>query len=272
MQSFLTRFFSAVVAIAIIIFFYSIYKIDSLRILCFLAVIVGTAELIKILFKPEDSFRIKALFYILMVFIFIMSVKYILYSSLIFSIASIIFFSSSLILQKKFDDLHSLSLFQAKSILGFFYMGLLPSFACKILDLENGVSWFISLLVVVFAGDTLAYMFGILWGKKKIMPTISPKKTYFGSLGGLIGSSFAAFFCALSMNLPTTNMLLMGIIVGAIAQFGDLFESMLKRVADIKDSGAILPGHGGILDRIDGVLFAAPFVYFFASFIYQFHF
>lgn len=271
MKSFLIRAISATVAIVAIFTLYYFFRADSLRFLCFLAVVIGTAELIRIQFKPEDSFTIKALFYILMVLIFVMTVKYLSFSSVIFACASIVFFSLSLVLQKKFEDLHALAMFQAKSILGFLYLGLLPAFACKILDLENGVEWFIVLLSIVFAGDTLAYVFGVAWGRKKIMPLISPKKTYMGSLGGLIGSLLAACICAFTLKLPLQPILLMSFVVGALAQFGDLFESMLKRVADVKDSGSIMPGHGGILDRIDGVLFAAPFVYFFAALINHFY-
>jgi len=272
MQSFQTRFISAAIAIIGLFFLYFFLKADGLRILCFLAVVVGTAELIKILFKPEDSFTIKTLFYTFMILIFTLSVKYLSFSSLVFASASILFFSLSLLLQKKFEDLHMLALFQAKSILGFLYLGLLPAFACKILDLENGISWFLILLIVVFSGDIFAYFFGVLWGKKKIMPHVSPKKTYLGGLGGLIGSTASAFFCSLAFHLPTQPLILVGIIVGLVAQFGDLFESMLKRVAEVKDSGTIMPGHGGVLDRIDGVLFAAPFVYFFAVLIQHFYF
>jgi len=264
MKSFIVRLISAAIALVVISILYHFLKSDGLRLLTFMCVVLGTAELIKILFKPEDSFRIKGLFYVLMVFIFIMTVKSLAYSSLAFAASAIVFFSSSLVLGKKFDDLNSLSVFQAKSILGFLYLGLLPGFACKLLDLPNGESWFVTLLATVFAGDSFAYIFGVLWGERKIMPDISPKKTYVGSMGGLLGSILISLAAGYLMSKPWNSMLIMGIVVGVVAQFGDLFESLLKRVADIKDSGNIMPGHGGVLDRIDGVLFASPFVYLIA--------
>jgi phosphatidate cytidylyltransferase len=267
MKSFITRTISAVIAISAFLALMHFFQADGIRIACFLAVVAGTYELIKILFRPEDSLTIKCLFYFLMIFIFMMSVRFLAFSSVIFASASIIFFSVSLLLRKKFDDLTALALFQSKSILGFLYLGLLPAFVCKILDLHNGVNWFVVLLIIVFSGDTSAYVFGKLWGKKKIMPNISPKKTYIGSLGGLVGSVVAAFFGSMMLGKPAWPLIIVGMISGTVAQFGDLFESMLKRVADVKDSGNIMPGHGGVLDRIDGVLFAGPFVYFFASII-----
>jgi phosphatidate cytidylyltransferase len=169
--------------------------------------------------------------------------------------------------QQKFDDLESLSLFQAKSILGFFYIGLLPSFAFRIFDLPHGSIWFLLMLSVVFAGDTFAYLIGARWGKHKLMPKISPKKTVEGSLGGLIGSVVVASLFHVFIPLPFESFIAMGLSIGIVAQLGDLFESMLKRVANRKDSGRLMPGHGGVLDRLDGVLFAAPIVFFFADWL-----
>lgn len=265
MNSLPVRFASAAIAIVLVALIYYFFEKSGLEFLVLIAVILGTRELISLLFKPEDSFTVKGLFYLLMVFLFIFSVWSIQFGALAFACVSIFFFSASLLLQKKFDDLNSLALFQSKSILGFLYLGLLPSFACKLIELPNGVVWFVALLLIVFAGDTFAFIFGILWGSKKIMPLVSPKKTVIGSIGGIIGSLVASFSISFYLeNIPLLALLILGLISGVFGQFGDLFESMLKRVADIKDSGNIMPGHGGILDRIDGVLFAAPFVYLFA--------
>ncbi len=160
---------------------------------------------------------------------------------------------------------------QAKSLLGFFYLGLLPAFGDRLLFFSNGVIWFCVLLAVVFIGDSLAFLFGVTWGRHKIMPAISPKKSTEGALGGLIGSISAAVMASSFLpHVPLVVLAVMGLFVGMIGQFGDFFESLLKRVADIKDSGSIMPGHGGILDRLDGVLFAAPFVYLTASFFESF--
>jgi phosphatidate cytidylyltransferase len=119
-------------------------------------------------------------------------------------------------------------------------------------------------LAVVFSGDTCAYLVGVLFGKTKILPLVSPKKSLQGSLGGLLGSTLAAVVCWKFMfqDKDLDNLVVLAFVSGFIAQFGDFFESLLKRVADVKDSGSIMPGHGGVLDRIDGVLFASPVILF----------
>lgn len=267
MKPFLTRAISAFLAAVGIFLIYYYYENSGLRIICFLAVVLGTRELIRILFLPEDSLLLKIIYFILNVTVFSLTVRFTEISSLIFSAAAILFFSLTLIRNKRFEDVTSLSRFQAKGILGLFYLGLLPAFACKLLYFQHGIIWFVTLLVVVFAGDIFAYLTGMLFGKKKLMPEISPKKTIVGSIGGLVGSIVLAIFMGRFLDhIPFAYLVVMGFIVGLVGQMGDLFESMLKRVANIKDSGSIMPGHGGVLDRLDGVLFAAPFVLLFAYF------
>ena len=154
-----------------------------------------------------------------------------------------------------------LSLFQAKGILGLVYLGLLPGFATHTLNLNLGFLWFFALLAFVFAGDTFSYLTGMMFGKTLLMPSISPKKTVEGALGGLGGSLIAgAIVHVIEPRLPLAPLLSLAGLAGLAGQMGDLFESLLKRVANRKDSGRLMPGHGGILDRIDGVLFAAPVV------------
>lgn len=271
-KTLLTRILSGIAAILVLSLTVFFFQENGLRAACLLVVILGTRELIQILFKPEDPLRIKAFFYISTVLIFICGVKFSELSAAIFASVSVMYFSASLFLHKRFEDLSSFSFFAAKSILGFVYIGLLPAFACKLLDLHYGMAWFATLLVVVFAGDTFAYLFGLMWGKEKLMPAISPKKTIVGSAGGLAGSLVAILVCARFLpELHIVMLIILGVLTGAIGQMGDLFESMLKRVADKKDSGNLLPGHGGVLDRLDGVLFAAPVLYLGAVIIEKFN-
>jgi phosphatidate cytidylyltransferase len=118
-------------------------------------------------------------------------------------------------------------------------------------------------LLIVFAGDVCAYFGGNFFGKHKLLPNISPNKTVEGSLSGILGSLVAGCIYA-HFFLPQSTPLIIAAtstLAAILAQMGDLFESLVKRVADVKDSGRIMPGHGGILDRIDGVYFAAPLVY-----------
>ncbi|WP_413582949.1 phosphatidate cytidylyltransferase [Bdellovibrio sp. HCB288] len=261
-KSFLTRAASAIVALAIIFALYYFLKIQGLKIIIAVAVVFSAWELLGILFKSENSFLLKGAFFALTLFVFFVSTMALNLGAIIFALSMIVLTIISLLQLHKSGDLQRMTKFQAHSALGLMYVGLLPSFAYRLLDQEAGLSWFIYLLAVVFAGDTMAYCFGVLIGKHKVMPTVSPKKTWEGSFGGIVGSVLAGFLCwkFLLVDYPWYFILGLAAVSGFVGQFGDFFESLLKRVADVKDSGKIMPGHGGVLDRIDGVLFASPVI------------
>jgi phosphatidate cytidylyltransferase len=126
-----------------------------------------------------------------------------------------------------------------------------------------GKQWVFFLLLVVWFGDTGAYYVGRAFGRHALAPLISPKKTIEGALGGLLGNILAAFLGrqVLLPEAPLGQLLLLGMLLGIVSQIGDLSESALKRGAGVKDSSNLLPGHGGMLDRIDGVLFASPVMF-----------
>lgn len=131
--------------------------------------------------------------------------------------------------------------------------------------------YFLYLLAVVFIGDTMAYFGGRTFGQKKLMPALSPKKTVEGMVSGLFGSILSSLFFTYFLPIESSSKwicaVIIGLITGLCGQSGDLFESLIKRLADEKDSGRLLPGHGGVLDRLDGVYFAAPvFAYLIALF------
>jgi phosphatidate cytidylyltransferase len=125
---------------------------------------------------------------------------------------------------------------------------------------------------MVFLGDSIAYFVGMRFGKHRLAEKLSPKKSIEGAIGGGVASVGAALFW-LHVIQPTISrewywkMILFSVIGGMLAQFGDLFESLLKRSQQIKDSGQFLPGHGGILDRVDGLAIITPFFYFFLRFV-----
>ncbi|MBV2169303.1 MAG: phosphatidate cytidylyltransferase [Bdellovibrio sp.] len=261
-KSFLTRAASALVALALIIGLYMAWAVNGLKVAIVFAVVVGTWELKALLFRDEKSGALKATFYALSLLVFAATVSSLSLGSLAYAIALIIMIISVLLYSHKDGHLDRMMTFQSKAALGFFYMGLLPAFAFRILEQAHGISWFIFLLAAVFASDTLAYVLGVLLGKHKVMPSVSPKKTWEGSLGGILGSLSAGLVCWLFL-FPESSLLpllILAALSGFMGQFGDFFESLLKRVADVKDSGKIMPGHGGILDRIDGVLFASPVI------------
>lgn len=123
-------------------------------------------------------------------------------------------------------------------------------------------------LVITWLGDTFAYFTGKHLGRRKLIPSVSPKKTVAGSVGGISGAALGAVAFAFLFlgpdavhTLPLPVAALLGATLGAVAQVGDLAESVLKREAGVKDSGALLPGHGGVLDRFDAIYFTLPLSY-----------
>ena len=126
----------------------------------------------------------------------------------------------------------------------------------------NSYVWIV--ILAAFGTDIFAYLTGKAFGKHKLCPTISPKKTIEGSIGGIIGSVIlCGLFGWLFIPDRFIDFIIIGIVGSIIAQLGDLTASVMKRKLDIKDWGTLIPGHGGVLDRVDSILFAAPFVYYF---------
>ena len=118
--------------------------------------------------------------------------------------------------------------------------------------------------ILVWINDTFAYIVGKNFGKQKLFPSISPKKTVEGFLGGLLFACLSSYFIATyTETLGFTPWLVLAIIVSVFGTIGDLIESKFKRQAKVKDSGVIMPGHGGLLDRLDSIIFASPFIYLF---------
>lgn len=157
----------------------------------------------------------------------------------------------------------SAPVFEGQAV-GIFVVALFLAHYVGIRDLEEGKRWIFFLLSVVFAGDTCAFFGGRAWGRHKLAPRISPGKTVEGSILGLIGSSSAgcAFALVFLPGVPIESAFVMSVLLGFLGQLGDLWESTLKRRARVKDSGKLLPGHGGFLDRVDSLLFTGPALYY----------
>lgn len=159
-----------------------------------------------------------------------------------------------------FKDDARVSATLSRAMTGLVYVPVLLSSLVMIRTSGDGVLWIFLLLAVVFAGDVAAFFVGSRWGRRKLCLAVSPGKTVEGAVGGLVasvavGAFFKLFFLPKCSWLPA---LVCFMAVAVVGQVGDLFESVLKRSAGVKDSGTLLPGHGGILDRIDALLFAAP--------------
>jgi phosphatidate cytidylyltransferase len=123
--------------------------------------------------------------------------------------------------------------------------------------------WLLMAILITWSNDTLAYFTGVTIGKHKLWPRLSPKKSWEGTVGGFLGAALAGGLVAMLSPLSIGFGLgaLIGLIGGILALFGDLSISMVKRQVGVKDSGHLIPGHGGMLDRLDSVLFVVPFVY-----------
>ena len=150
---------------------------------------------------------------------------------------------------------------------GILYIGWMLSHFVALRGLEDGRNWVFFALFVTWASDSMAFFVGRKFGRHKLAPTISPGKTWEGAIGGICGAILMSilFFTPTLFHVSLTpwQAILLSILVSVFGQFGDLVESLLKRNMGVKDSGSLMPGHGGLLDRIDSVVFAGVVVYYY---------
>jgi len=165
--------------------------------------------------------------------------------------------------------LNKLSLFKKRRyfciifyiISGFVFLSLIPSIGA---DNTFNPAILFSIFVLVWSNDTFAYLVGKNFGKRKLMESISPKKTVEGLFGGLAGAIIASVIVFKITNLYNIYIwLFLAIIVSILGTIGDLIQSKFKRKAGVKDSGKLMPGHGGLYDRLDSIIYASPFIYTF---------
>ncbi len=148
------------------------------------------------------------------------------------------------------------------------YAGWLLTHLIGIRHLSDGFHYVLLVLACTWSTDTFAYFVGINIGKRKLAPVVSPNKSVEGSLGGVAGSIIAAVIAGiLGSRMPLIHYVIIGVLIGVVGQVGDLAESALKRMAGVKDSGRIIPGHGGVLDRFDSLYLTAPAVYYYLRLI-----
>ena len=151
-----------------------------------------------------------------------------------------------------------------KFIIGLLYIGGGCIFLTMIPYEQNSFAKFLimGIFILIWVNDTFAYLVGRTLGRTKLFPAVSPKKTIEGSVGGLIFALLASYFLAgYEPRLTLFQWMVLAVVIVIAGGLGDLLESKFKRIAGVKDSGAILPGHGGIWDRLDSLVFAAPFAY-----------
>lgn len=273
MNALTKRILSACVAVLALILTVYYLKETGLFIFCYLAIGIGSYEMSKLLFLKNYPPLSKTNFVLtcLASSIYLFNIDKVGAAHYVHMMVFVWIVLLGIIFHKKFERIELIQTYISKFFMGYIYTCCLPLMIVWLIQLDQGMTWFFVLLAIVFAGDVGAFIFGSLWGKTKIAPTLSPKKSLEGSIGGLLFSTTAAvvsgYFLFPPSSAPLWIFVLTGLFVGAFGQVGDFFESLVKRIADVKDSGSIMPGHGGILDRIDGVLFAGPLFYLIAYYI-----
>ncbi len=259
------RIVIAIISIPLIVLIILEGEVLLFFILLLILVSLGLDELFKMVhkigFKPSFVWGfILALYFIGTVFINFYNLKFFPYDQELVIILMIIFYSFVQLFKEDYSKLlPNLSL----SLFGGIYLGYLLSFILKIRLLPGGSHYLLSLLFTIWINDSAAYFIGTKYGKHKIFPQISPKKSMEGSIGGIIFSIFSVLLLKNWLNMEFTQLVPLGLVIAVTAQLGDFFESMIKRCSGVKDSGNLIPGHGGILDRLDSILFAAPVFYYY---------
>jgi len=230
-----------------------------------IVLIVGLDEFRRLL-KPEKKrkYHLHYYFFGLTIYLFIaltqLDVLPVVYLKLlpVFFVLLIIFE----LFRKKGASWHNITFYFTAYIYLSLSLGLMSAFY----KFGQGEGYYpdilIAMFVLVWANDVFAYLTGIFFGRHKLFESISPKKTWEGSIGGLLFSLlFAYFIYTATGEMTLLQWLVLAVLVAVVGTLGDLAESLLKRNVGVKDSGKLMPGHGGILDRFDAVLFVVPFVY-----------
>lgn len=175
---------------------------------------------------------------------------------------------SSLIWQLFQTDSRAPTADWALTLAGGFYIGWGMAHLVALRELSQGLAWLLLALVSIWAADTMAYFVGRTFGRRRLWPRHSPKKTWEGLGGGVAGGILGAVGVSLFFpQLSWSSALIIGAVVPIIGLFGDLAESMMKRHVGVKDSSNLFPGHGGFLDRSDSVLFVSIVVYYYAIWV-----
>ncbi|NMB41292.1 MAG: phosphatidate cytidylyltransferase [Firmicutes bacterium] len=254
-----TRIFTALVGIPVIIFFAYLGGFWY-SLLIFVIAAIGLREYFYLIKKSRSGVS-ELLSYLLLPFLFLSAFSGNSHLVLLSWVLIFIAFSLLPVLFHSYVE-YKESIF---SFWGTLYTGGLAGFLLAVRFLPKGFILTLFLFLMVWSEDILAYFIGSMWGKTPLAPGISPKKTLEGTFAGIAGSVLVGllfyYYAPESPNLSVC--LCLGLIIGITATFGDLGQSAFKRSVGAKDSGHLLPGHGGILDRFDSLFFAAPFFYFY---------
>jgi phosphatidate cytidylyltransferase len=157
----------------------------------------------------------------------------------------------------------------AMGVAGAIYIGIPFDYYLLLYGTREGLAWILSVILVVVSTDVAALLAGMRFGRHPFLPAISPRKTTEGAVAGLLGAVVVMLILGIGLlAIPPWHAVALGVLIGVMAELGDLVESQMKRLAEVKDSSHLIPGHGGVLDRLDSVLFPPIVVFLYATFFH----
>ncbi len=190
---------------------------------------------------------------------------------LILSVIGLLFITFSFLFLFRVRSIDTSAREVSFALLAFLYIPFLLMHLVLLRQTPYGIQWLFVIMLIVMTNDSAAYYTGCTFGKNRLYPLVSPKKSVEGAVGGLVGSLGGTMLAKFTFfpQLTFGDVFATALVVGVVGQAGDLFESLLKRSFGVKDSGTIIPGHGGVLDRLDSILFAAPVTYYYVFFLFR---
>ncbi len=229
--------------------------------------LIGAFELFSMIENKHPEF--KDIKFISIPLLFLSMLVYLFYPSYSSMLPSSIFLVLAFYFMFNFKNIDTVIMRIAYSFLSIAYMLFTLVYLANLISLKDGRYLIFLLVVITWGNDTFAYTFGRLFGKRKLYKSLSPNKSIEGAIGGFLsGIGLAIGFKFLFLkDFNLVHIIIIAIILGPVGQAGDLIESMFKRAFKVKDSGNIIPGHGGILDRLDAVIINAPVLYFYIIFL-----
>lgn len=230
--------------------------------------LIGLNEFYTVISKKKiNAFRYVAYVFTILYYSFLYKISFSLVAFILIFLVMILLCIPALNPDYNYVDLST-------TILGIIYVPIFFSFISLIDSKESGnfLVWLI--FISSWLSDTAAYYSGRFFGKRKLCPKVSPKKTVEGSIGGLFGSVIGCLILGIifqkyNINISLIHFIFIGLVSGIFSQFGDLAASSIKRFSDVKDYSNLIPGHGGILDRFDSILFSSVIVFYYLTFILQ---
>ena len=261
LKEFRLRIISSIILLTL---FYLFFKIGNPLFAIFLSCIFPMIfiEMVKMSFSKVSISQFFNIFFLQSIFFIYLTSKLNNFNFGFFVDYDFLILSSFLINLYYYKTYHDFITFSFSNLIIISFFSLI-----EILLMSNGLNLFLYLVLLISSMDVFAYLGGKLLGNIKIIPKISNGKTVEGTLIGLISTVSISFMIKDLINLDTLSSLLLGFVIGILSFLGDMFESFIKRKAGIKDSGKLIPGHGGLMDRFDGYILALPFFYILSYFV-----